>query len=217
MSPEMKDCKEQLSRREREKLRHRLEIIEAATKVFAQKGFHVATLDEVAQEAEFSKGALYLHFSSKEDLLFSIVEHKMHHHTESFLAELNTEHHFKQVLSDMYKRMAELAFGDQDFFKLVMTQYANGYSVFSDENSAKLKEVHDKFWIKLLEIVDSAREKGELRVAESRSIIGLIHGSVDSMMMTRWGCDDLECLKNAVNSFIDILFNGIAKERETVQ
>jgi len=59
-----------ISRREREKLAHRQEILDAATRVFAEKGFFSATLDEVAQEAEFSKGTVYLYFSSKDDLLF---------------------------------------------------------------------------------------------------------------------------------------------------
>ena len=66
-----------LTRREREKAKHREAIFNAAIKVFAEKGFHKATLEEVASEAEFSKSAIYIYFSNKEDLLFQIMQNKL--------------------------------------------------------------------------------------------------------------------------------------------
>ena len=47
-------------------------IIEAARTVFAKKGYHDATMDDVAKEVGVSKGALYSYFKSKEDLLKEI-------------------------------------------------------------------------------------------------------------------------------------------------
>lgn len=47
-------------------------ILKAAGRVFAQKGFHDATIAEVAQQAEVSEGTIYEYFGSKEKLLFSI-------------------------------------------------------------------------------------------------------------------------------------------------
>ena len=43
-------------------------IMDAAKQVFAEKGYHEATMDEVAKRLGVSKGALYLYFSSKEEL-----------------------------------------------------------------------------------------------------------------------------------------------------
>ncbi len=50
-------------------LQRRREILDAATKVFSEKGFHAATLDDVATEAEVSKGSIYIHFDSKEAMV----------------------------------------------------------------------------------------------------------------------------------------------------
>jgi TetR/AcrR family transcriptional regulator len=55
-------------RKEREKQQRRQEIIEAAEKVFFSKGFENSTMDDIASEAELSKGTLYLYFKSKEEL-----------------------------------------------------------------------------------------------------------------------------------------------------
>ena len=43
-------------------------ILEAANKVFAERGYHEATMDDIAKRLGVSKGAIYLYFSSKEDL-----------------------------------------------------------------------------------------------------------------------------------------------------
>lgn len=61
-------------RREAEEARHRGEILEAAMQVFVEKGFHAATMRDVAQAAEFSVGKLYLHFSSKEALYQEMLD-----------------------------------------------------------------------------------------------------------------------------------------------
>ena len=61
-------------RREREKLRRKNEIIDAAERIFFSKGLEQATMDEVAVEAELSKGTLYLYFKSKEELYLAVNE-----------------------------------------------------------------------------------------------------------------------------------------------
>lgn len=59
-------------RKEREKEQRRNDIIDAAERVFFSKGVDAATMDHVAEEAELSKGTLYLYFKSKEELYFAI-------------------------------------------------------------------------------------------------------------------------------------------------
>jgi len=55
-------------RKEREKQQRREEIIQAAEKVFFSMGLENATMDDIAAEAELSKGTLYLYFKNKETL-----------------------------------------------------------------------------------------------------------------------------------------------------
>lgn len=60
-------------RKEREKQQRREEIIQAAEKVFYSMGVEQATMEDVAAEAELSKGTLYLYFKSKERLLVEVA------------------------------------------------------------------------------------------------------------------------------------------------
>jgi AcrR family transcriptional regulator len=60
-------------RKEREKENRRNEILDAAQKVFFERGLQAGTMDEIAKVAELSKGTLYLYYSSKEDLYLAVM------------------------------------------------------------------------------------------------------------------------------------------------
>src|SRR5438477_9444224 len=53
------------------------ELLAAALRVFARRGYRDAGVDEIAAEAGYSKGALYWHFSSKDALLVTLVEERI--------------------------------------------------------------------------------------------------------------------------------------------
>jgi AcrR family transcriptional regulator len=53
------------------------ELLAAALRIFASRGYRQAGVDEIAAAAGYSKGALYWHFSGKEDLLFALLEERV--------------------------------------------------------------------------------------------------------------------------------------------
>jgi AcrR family transcriptional regulator len=62
-------------RRPREETRHQL--LDAAARVFARRGLHGTSVEEVSEEAGFSRGALYSNFKSKEDLFLALWEERI--------------------------------------------------------------------------------------------------------------------------------------------
>jgi len=73
MPPDPAATQATLGRKDREKLARRCDILHAARKVFAQRGYKEATLEEIAEQAEFAKGTLYNYFQSKEDIFREII------------------------------------------------------------------------------------------------------------------------------------------------
>jgi len=67
----METCK--LSRREREKLRQRQEVLDVALGLFSEKGYHNVSMHEIAKAAEFAIGTLYKFFRNKEDLYRALI------------------------------------------------------------------------------------------------------------------------------------------------
>ena len=60
--------------RDEKKAQTRQRLLEAATVVFGRRGFAAASLDEVAEEAGLTKGAVYSNFENKEDLVFAVLD-----------------------------------------------------------------------------------------------------------------------------------------------
>lgn len=52
----------------------REQLLAAASRVFARAGYHGASMNEIAAEAGFSKGALYWNFASKDELFFALLD-----------------------------------------------------------------------------------------------------------------------------------------------
>jgi AcrR family transcriptional regulator len=64
-----------LSRAEQQQ-RTRAELVDAAERRFTRDGFHATTVDRIAAEAGYTKGAVYSNFASKEDLFFAVYERR---------------------------------------------------------------------------------------------------------------------------------------------
>jgi TetR/AcrR family fatty acid metabolism transcriptional regulator len=69
--PELRSLKER-QRQEREQL-----ILQAADELIREKGYHDTAIDDIAARVGISKGTVYLHFASKDDLVFALMERGM--------------------------------------------------------------------------------------------------------------------------------------------
>jgi AcrR family transcriptional regulator len=76
-----------MTRAERQQ-RTRDELVEAGERLFTEQGFHATSLDAVAAEAGFTKGAVYSNFDSKEDLFFAIYERRVDRRVEELTSLL---------------------------------------------------------------------------------------------------------------------------------
>ena len=55
----------------------RQEILRTAARLFQQRGYHATSMNDVASALKLSKGGLYHHFQSKDEILFNLMDHAM--------------------------------------------------------------------------------------------------------------------------------------------
>ncbi|UGT61640.1 TetR/AcrR family transcriptional regulator [Nocardia asteroides] len=79
-------------------------LLEAAQEVFAEKGFTAATLDDIAYAAGYTKGAIYKHFSTKEELFLAVNEWYWQRYFDTFTEVVSAA----QVGAHELDRIAEL-------------------------------------------------------------------------------------------------------------
>ncbi|MCK5795371.1 MAG: TetR/AcrR family transcriptional regulator [Anaerolineales bacterium] len=108
-------------RKEREKQLRRDEIILAAEKVFFSKGFDYTTMDHIAEEAELSKGTLYLYFKSKEDLHMAVARKSIRLLRTITLKATEGEGNAIEKLGRMGRATIEFSRKDPDRMRAIMT------------------------------------------------------------------------------------------------
>jgi TetR/AcrR family transcriptional regulator len=142
-------------RRQQRRARHhdlsRTQLLDAAEEVFGEKGFHDATLKEVAELAEFSVGSVYSFFESKEDLFGQIYLRRGEEFMVSMRAILTAEgspteklHHLIDFQVDFFRqrpkfgrlflRYANIALASEpgDLHSVVAKNYAESMQLQAD-------------------------------------------------------------------------------------
>lgn len=76
-------------------------LIESAIEIFAQLGFHGASVDKIAEHAGFSKGAVYAHFKSKEELFLAILEQQMQLQVDNIHQVIDQQHSISHFIDAM--------------------------------------------------------------------------------------------------------------------
>lgn len=71
-------------------------ILDAAQALFADQGFEKTQLEEVAARAGYTRGAIYAHYSSKEDLFLALMEQRVYSKFGSLLTDLENEPDLKK-------------------------------------------------------------------------------------------------------------------------
>jgi len=66
-------------------------LVEAAADVFARKGFYGASLEEIAEAAGFTRGAIYSNFGSKEELLYAVLEYSIDRQLQAVTGAMEEE------------------------------------------------------------------------------------------------------------------------------
>ena len=84
-------------------------ILDAANKVFAEKGYHEATMDDIAKRLGVSKGAIYLYFSGKEDLFEAMCKTAPQAFKEILFSSFGDEANPIQSATQFFDKMLKLS------------------------------------------------------------------------------------------------------------
>jgi AcrR family transcriptional regulator len=150
-------------RKEREKQKRRKDIIDAAERIFFKKGLENASMDEVAAEAELSKGTLYLYFKSRDDLRFALFMRGMDGLMKMMNEELSGE-------NDGYHNLIRLA----GSFIRFSRDYPDYFNLFMHFESRRMKDLnidHDR-------LIAYLREQSPLALVSEYVKRGIEDGSL---------------------------------------
>jgi AcrR family transcriptional regulator len=133
------------NRRDEQRERTRAELLDAAARVFAAQGFHAASVDQVAEAAGYTKGAVYSNFSSKEELFLELLERHLDQ-AIGLLEQLVLDKpplERAEAFATHHERLAVL---DRDWFLLEaeFLLYAARNEQVRDRVAARQRRTHDR-------------------------------------------------------------------------
>src|SRR5258708_28236640 len=100
----------------------RTQILDAATKVFAEKGFHRATIKDIARSAGIADGTIYTYFANKNELLLGILNrlNQSEQRTEHFSQQAAQD--FRSFLVTYIRQRMEVIWPNAQIFQAVLPE-----------------------------------------------------------------------------------------------
>ncbi len=173
---------ERISRREREYLAHREEILSAAEKVFAAKGFFPTTMSDIARRAEFGTGTLYKYFKSKEELYFTLIDEKVEEINRLVKTELSQRNSAVERIKKALQLQFEFIERNRDFFRIYISERSRFEWTIKDDLGKGLHEKMVSYIDILSEVIGQGIKKGEFRSMDPKDLAHAFVGIVNSFV-----------------------------------
>jgi TetR/AcrR family transcriptional regulator, fatty acid metabolism regulator protein len=181
------------------------EILDAARKIFAKKGFADATMDEIAAACGLAKGTLYLYFKSKRDVYLRTLQHGSTELLKRVTANTQEVTGVRAKLRTTIATRVEYAEENRDFIKIYLTEFINVTHPASINKD--LRDVQLKLAQGVEQVLRDAVDHGEIQPLDVETIAFTIQDMIRSLTTRRV----LGSSKKNREEDIDILCNFICK------
>jgi AcrR family transcriptional regulator len=199
---------EKLDRRVREHLTRRKEILLAAEKLFAAKGFFPTTMSEIAQEAQFGTGTLYKYFKSKEDLYFTLIDEKTAEINGPVKAELSKRTSAIERIEKILRIQFEFFEKNRNFFRIYISERSRFEWTVKDDLG---KGIHEKMvaYIHLLaQVMKQGIKDGTFKPKDPMDLAHALVGIVNSFVFEWLIAPRPYSLLSKVDTVLDIFLRG---------
>jgi TetR/AcrR family transcriptional regulator, fatty acid metabolism regulator protein len=186
----------------------RRDLLDAAVRVFARKGFHASRVGDIAEEAGVAHGLLYHYFRSKEEVLETIFREVW----ELLAADTDRIERADVPLREQLRRFARIYLGSwlmtPELVAVLVREIARSPAVGS-----RVDEVGVIFG-SLQRMIASAQERGEVRAdCDPRLAAWVVYGALEEIL-TGWVLGQLpaeeEDVERAVVTVVDVAYAGLA-------
>lgn len=192
--------------------RKRQRILEAAGLCFARDGYAKATVEEIARQAGVSKGLVYVHFESKDELLDAVLEETLREWREVTWEDVEREASGAlETIAVMHRSSVRFARSHP----VLRTILARDARLLLHPGDQRTRASMAEWRQGLIDILRAGIESGEIRpeldVERTADVIRLLHLSFLDRLFTPGlivtGDEEL------ISTSIDVLLNGLARHR----
>jgi AcrR family transcriptional regulator len=185
----------------------RTQILDAATKVFAEKGYHRATIKDVSRAAGIADGTIYKYFDNKMDVLLGILNrlNETEQRADHFAA--SAEGDFRHFLTSYLRHRLSIILPNQDIFQAVLPELLTN----SELRTTYYEQIIKPSVALAEQFLRSQIEAGQFRQMDVPLTVRTIAGSLLGILMFRMLGDDQlqERWEDLPEVLADLILNGL--------
>ena len=204
-----------LSRKEREKLRHREEILAVALKLFSEKGFHDVSMQEIAEESEFAVGTLYKFFEGKESLFAALMGSCARRISDILMPILEEEVDERQRISNYIKAHEQIIADHVPSVRLYLSQNLSSALTVRPDVEPETDAVREAIHQKLSDIFKSGMRKGIFKDADPWIATLSLSAMLESFVFLAIKNPGRISIEDGISRIEEIFFNGSLKHPST--
>lgn len=186
-------------------------ILEAAGRVFARKGYNASSLDQVAREAGMTKGAIYWHFSSKNDLFFALLDSRFQLHTAPLSEDVSravANGDPKAAITAIFRDILHRLRQDEDWPRLYLEFMGQARDA---EVRARLSRYYDESWQLAASLIEQMKQGGVYPPHIDAKALAMFWTSLVDGLLLAWLANPSQVDHDRLASlFVDMLWRGIA-------
>ena len=192
--------------REEKKAETRSRLVDAAVEVCLEKGITDATLDEIAERAGYSKGAVYSNFAGKDDLLLAVFEDRLQTRAAESVGLVRGQA-TPEAVAEMAAGMSNMKTPEQRAYMLLLAEFWS-YAARNEVARKRFAENRKRYREALAELVEEqAAATGATLTAPAEHVAaGVLSVSV-GMVLEHLVGDDLD-VAGMHRSIIQLLYRG---------
>ncbi len=195
-------------RKERERLARRQLILDAAIQVFAEKGFHQATMDDVADRAELGKGTLYYYFRSKDEILLQLLENNTREFFEEILQSISSEKNVIQMIRKVLLFYASY-FNEHRLFFNIYFPFESGQIQLKTPQLTDFRQTYRAFRKPLEDLLFEQIKKDGIRFISAENFWRILGGVLMGINMEIHRQTPLPEIIEMIEQFTTVLQNGL--------
>ncbi len=195
-------------RKQRERRARRQLILDAAIQVFAEKGFHQATMDDVAERAELGKGTLYYYFHSKDEILLQLLENNTREFFDEILHSVTAEKNLIQMIRKVLLFYASY-FSEHRLFFNIYFPFESGQIQLKSPQFQKFRQTYREFRKPLEEVLFRQFRKEKIQSISAENFWRILGGVLMSINMEIHRQTPLPEIIAMIEQFVATLEHGL--------
>ena len=193
-------------------------LLEAAAKVFSERGFKRTTMAEVARRADVGKGTVYEYFESKESLFLALFRWYCQVSLQSALPSAGEAATAEESLKTFGRSTVQVILASWEFFPLTMEFWSEASQTSQREGLFQvMREMYEGYRAVVVEILGAGVQSGEFRQdLDLEALAAMVVGAFDGMFLQYHFDPDLDPA-SIVEHFMTTFIQGIRNVNRSEQ